>query len=873
MTGNFYLDWAMMALSLVNVVLLLWLGLTVFLNAEQRGWAIWLASGGLMLGAAFFVSHSAILGRDAVSFDTGFRFWFRAGLFPLIILPFGWYLVILWYAGFWNEGDSRLRRRQGVWFLLAVLGLLLGGISFAIVANPFLLFFPGLLPFRSDIFKIAIGDIPLLALGYPLYILLCITLALDALRHPVPSGRVMGDLARSRARPWLMGASFVLLLVGFLVGWAIVRIVPEARQDPYLYYFSHELILSIARFDLAISSLLALSTILLGQAMVSYEVFTGKTLPRRGFRRYWYNAVILAAGYGVVVGWTLALDLRLVYSLLLSTMLMTVFYALLNWRSYAERERYIEHLRPFVASERLYEQLLPHSQVASSQQPAAEVPGGSGMPGEELRISAGSAASDLGFRNKGIKNAGEGLLRFRNPQSIRCRAAIRNSSRSSPFRALCKDVLGARLAYLVATGPLAPLVNSPLVYPESDKPPLLPWLSEIIERFRSPQSKSVLKGGFALPLNPTAYDGVLWAVPLWSERGLIGVLFLGEKRDGGLYTQEEIEIARASGERLIDTEATTQMARRLMELQRQRLTESQVLDQQTRRVLHDEVLPTLHTAMLTLSIANAAAPREELRIANCEFAQRAPDGRNPKSEIRNPKFPPPPQSPPILPHASERGGKLDSGEGEEEASDPIAEVMSVLTDVHHQLSDLLRELPTSRAPKVAHKGLIAALQELVEDDYSRAFDGITWQIDPQAKPASDTIPPLTAEVIFYAAREVIRNAARYGRGGQKKRPLHLRIEVTWHNGLQLLIEDDGVGVETSAGLLRQGLPARRLAQEPLVEAQEPNTSPADPLSPAGSGQGLALHSTMMAVIGGALVTESVPERYTRIILTLPQGSW
>jgi len=45
--------------------------------------------------------------------------------------------------------------------------------------------------------------------------------------------------------------------------------------------------------------------------------------------------------------------------------------------------------------------------------------------------------------------------------------------------------------------------------------------------------------------------GAVWAVPLWSERGLIGALLLGEKRDGGLYTQEEIEIARATGERCV----------------------------------------------------------------------------------------------------------------------------------------------------------------------------------------------------------------------------------------------------------------------------------------------------------------------------------
>ena len=41
-------------------------------------------------------------------------------------------------------------------------------------------------------------------------------------------------------------------------------------------------------------------------------------------------------------------------------------------------------------------------------------------------------------------------------------------------------------------------------------------------------------------------------MPLWNERGLIGVLLLGEKCDASLYIQVEMEIARAGGERLID---------------------------------------------------------------------------------------------------------------------------------------------------------------------------------------------------------------------------------------------------------------------------------------------------------------------------------
>ena len=55
-----------------------------------------------------------------------------------------------------------------------------------------------------------IGEIPLVAVGYPLYVLLCVALSLDALRRPGVTERMMGDVARRRARPWLMAASILL---------------------------------------------------------------------------------------------------------------------------------------------------------------------------------------------------------------------------------------------------------------------------------------------------------------------------------------------------------------------------------------------------------------------------------------------------------------------------------------------------------------------------------------------------------------------------------------------------------------------------------------------------------------------------------------
>jgi signal transduction histidine kinase len=275
-----------------------------------------------------------------------------------------------------------------------------------------------------------------------------------------------------------------------------------------------------------------------------------------------------------------------------------------------------------------------------------------------------------------------------------------------------------------------------------------------------------------------------WAVPLWSERGLIGLLLLGEKSDGGFFSQEEIEIARASGERLVDIQASTEMARRLMALQRQRLAEGQVLDRRGRRMLHDEVLPRLHTALLALS---------------------------------------------SLPPEKQAEGGEDAGR----------EAIDLLVEVHHQISDLLRQIPAATAPELARLGLPAALQQVLENELKDAFDGVTWQVSPAAAECLPGLPALSAEVIFYAAREAMRNAALHARPISSNTPLHLTVTLDWPDGLRLSIEDDGVG----------------------LGSRPPS---------AGSGQGLALHSTLMAVIGGSLALESTPGEYTRVVLSLPE---
>lgn len=711
MSGNLLLDWAIIAISFFNAILLLWLGFTVLLNSDRRSPGIWVAGAGLLLGAAFFVSHTAIVGRGVITLSVASTiFWWTIAMVPAIILPFAWYAIMLWYAGYWNDPQSDLRRRQRPLLLLTSGGLIVGLLSLA--AGMVLLAVPApfLYTLRTFI-RWSIAGIPLLAVGYSLYVVLCIGLSLDALRRPGPPRRMMGDLARRRAHPWLVVASLAMLGVSLLVMGVVMWVVQDARQRTFYDIFLAST-RTFAWFDVVIAALLSFAILMLGQAVVSYEVFTGKSLPRRGLLRHWRSAIILAAGYSVIVGAAFAIELRFIYILLLTAVLMTLFFALFAWSSYEERERYIAQLRPFITSNRLYDQLLTQA----------------------------------------------------TPQDV---------DLGPPFRTLCANVLDARLAYLAALGPMAPLVGPPLTYPNRETLSLPP-LADITTQFTSPTVMTI-------PLDPGRYQGAVWAVPLWSERGLIGVFLLGEKRSGGLYTQEEIEIARVSGERLIDTQASSEMARRLMLVQRERLAQTQVIDQQTRRVLHDDLLPALQTAMIKMSSS--------------------------------------------------------------QLNDEVQQAVEILTAAHRQISDLLHDMPTITAPDVARLGLIVALRRAVESEFKASFDAVKWHISAAAAENAGQIPNLTAEVVFYAAREVVRNAARYGRGEEvwhgEKRPFTLTITADWQNGLLLTLEDNGVGLEMTAATNR------------------------------GSGQGLALHSTMMAVVGGTLAVESAPGQHTRVVLALP----
>lgn len=103
----------------------------------------------------------------------------------------------------------------------------------------------------------SIAGIPLLAVGYSLYVVLCIGLSLDALRRPGPPRRMMGDLARRRAHPWLVVASLAMLVVSLLVMGVVMWVVQDARQRTFYDIFLAST-RTFAWFDVVIAALLSL---------------------------------------------------------------------------------------------------------------------------------------------------------------------------------------------------------------------------------------------------------------------------------------------------------------------------------------------------------------------------------------------------------------------------------------------------------------------------------------------------------------------------------------------------------------------------------------------------------------------------------------
>ncbi len=696
MSGNFWLDWLLLALSIFNLIIMFWLGSMIFLSAERRTWGVLFAASGLFAGGIFFISHTALIGQNIARFSFGINFWWHLGWAPVIVAPFVWYIVMLWFSGYWQAGDSPLRHRHKPWLAVVV-------VYAAIIL--FLLVFQNPMGNLNSASNMDYGSryngswIPMLDFAYPVLILLCIVLSMDALLRPGPSHRLMGKDARVKARPWLIGASFILMVTSAIVGYTIGWVLEHASQASSLPELYGNIAPSLAWFDLVLSMLVTTAVLLVGQAVVSYEIFTGKPLPRRGFRLQWLIALVMSAVISLSTTFIFQAVNTRIYLLVFTAAMVSVFFALFSWRFSEERDQSIRQMRPFLGTQNLASSIL-----------------------------------------------GEGSL------------PVPQGEIQSQFVHLVRDILNLERGSIQLRGRLAGLDFPRLCHPIGDGA-FLTWLED---KSQSPIGTE--------PVSLESPLGAIWMLPLDSQRGMDAVFFLGEKADNGFLSMEELEIARSAGERLVDLLLTTELAHRLVHLQRERFTEQVLLEQAPRRMIHDEVLPQIHAVMLELSSTG---------------------------------------------------------------SESIPGAINQLSSVHRQLSGLLRDMPATHPEGIAGKGLAASLQEMLLREFPASFHNVNWEVSTAFPEKIGKYAQTTQEVLFFASREAIRNAAKYARSGNNdKVDLVVRFESS--DRMRITIEDNGQGFDLEVDQNR--------------------------------GHGLDLHSLMMTIIGGSLIVDTVPGEYTRVVL-------
>lgn len=335
------------------------------------------------------------------------------------------------------------------------------------------------------------------------------------------------------------------------------------------------------------------------------------------------------------------------------------------------------------------------------------------------------------------------------------------------FTALCRDALGADRACLLFDASMPGGVPPRIDYR---------WRAEYDDRLNAPIT--------ARSSEWTRLDDDHWLYALADSRGAIGRLVLGPKINDSDYTMQELQVAAACGERILDALAGEQLARVAVNLLRQRIAQVQVMSAQHKRILHDEALPQIHLALLKV---------EALRALD-QLAD------------------------------SSRDQKLD-------------EASQALTRAHRRVSALVREMSNAAPTRLESEGLVAALRSALDHDFHDSFDHIAWQTADGVNERAKQLPLFVSEVMFYAAQEAIRNAARHGRGGDAQRPLNLAVFVENGAGLRVIIDDDGVG-----------RPAARSVDH--------------------GGSGLLFHAAMLAVVGGTLSVEDRSGGGTRVTIAV-----
>jgi two-component sensor histidine kinase len=323
------------------------------------------------------------------------------------------------------------------------------------------------------------------------------------------------------------------------------------------------------------------------------------------------------------------------------------------------------------------------------------------------------------------------------------------------------------------------------------------------------------------------FDRQEWALPVSDERGVVARLVLGPRVDGAGYTSADLEIARACGQRILDAVGEFVAAQAIASLARRRGLEAELSAALPRRVLHDEVLPRLHLAMLRL---------EALRA-------RLPAGR-----VAEPA------------RASTSSSLLEQPNPTDTTSDASGELEAVVHELglaHHDLAALMRAAPIANKRHLEH-GLASALRSALDGEFRGTFDALAFDAPDEACRAADALPPIVADLLLGAVQEALRNAGRHGRGDDLHRRLAMRIALAANDRtVTVTVRDDGVGLQSERARAGQA-------------DTEVTSFVVQPVDSGGTRSGLLTHGALIALIGGTLTVHSASAQGTTVTIRVPR---
>lgn len=812
------LQTVVLALSIFDLTAFLWLAFTVWLNGNRRAGIVRLGVVGLGLSALFFFIHAILISSPLTPATSFFSldFWWRLIWLPALGVPYFWLAIGLHYAALINANWRR--RRPFLLFLGAVLGL---AVFLLLIFNRDTFTYIDALRLLS--YSDAFGNISsgwfspflLIPILYLIYVTFCaigpwftarrIGRLLQVLggtllpawkkeQRAISLRRSLEDafwddpsdvemleepvLSWHLARPGLLLAALLTVglttTLGVLVVQSMLNWFGYGQRLPDPLPSPRQLVSSLIPFNLLILDLLAtgavaLVILLIGYSIVRHGVLIERPLARRGFFEQWRGIVIVATLVAILIALLVALTESSLGGLLLITCLATGAYALFTWSGYTAHDRYIALLSPFVRS-----------------------------------------TAQRHWLNTDLPRTEQDLEHL--------------------FFHLCHDVLGVQCAYLAV---LTRVVRRSFSYRwPVNLEPTSQW-SKASRRVTGDLASALSERSGEMPTSPAAQGRriqvyvneqpmIIWIVPIYNERGLAATLYLGPRQDGVVFTDEDMNLAHACGQRILDTLGDHEAMQAVAGLLRRRVIDVKLLGAQQRRVLHDEILPQMHLALLQLEMLRSLP----------EYDQHG-DGQEHRASTPGCK----------------RVQESDlEGEKAEEIFIPVRkrsvdEAIAIISDTHRRLAAMMRATAPGAPHRLERDGLINAIQTMLEQDFQNAFDEIEWYVTEEtAARLDELVSPAIAELIFAAVQETLRNAARHARGPDIHRHLCLTFGVTWnpiYPNFEIIVADNGVGIASADS------------------------------STTGTGGGLLTHSALLAIAGGSLTIKSAPDEGVIIKIRLP----